>query len=126
MGVLNGLWNLLVGLVAIGIGGFASSLGASDTGAAAGLLGVLVLVIGVGMLLAAGGLFTGQQWGWTAAFGAWGLASLKSIYGIATGEGLGIVTILVLLLNVAIVGVALSESEELGVSGGGEPSTYGD
>lgn len=126
IGVLNGAWNLLFGFVALGLGGFASSLGAEGAGAEAGVRGIFLLVLGLGMLVAAGGLFSSQPWGWTAAMAAWGAASLKSVYGIAAGDGFGMVALVVLVLNVGIVGVALSRSDGIGVAGSGEPSPYGD
>lgn len=126
IGILNGLWNLLFGLVAFGLAGLASSIGASGTGAAAGIRGIFLLALGIGMLIAAGGLFSSQEWGWTAALGLWGVAALKSVYGMATGGAVGIVAIGVLVLNLAIVGIALSESDGIDIGGGGAPSTYGD
>lgn len=94
MGVFGGFL-LLAGGISADMGGIAATAGASETGSMLGNLGSLFMLIGIGSFGGIYGLWHRKTWGWLLTVGLFGVGSLLSLTLLATGQGTGLVLLIV-------------------------------
>lgn len=99
---VSGVFQVLVGLEALGI----TSFGLTEVADEAGVSGWAAVIVGIATIVAAGGLFTLQSWAWLLAVFVLGVRIVADVVvafmiGLTSSAGLG------LLVNAAISAVIL-------------------
>lgn len=96
LAAIGGVFLLLGGLAAIGLGGLAAtSTGSAAIGGLVGIFGVLFLVLGVVYLAFAYGAWTLKPWAWTLGVAGQIISLALSALSAVTGGGINVIGILI-------------------------------